>query len=383
MSPPSANLSRPVSPSQQVPLLHSKEQIEPEFMEDLRVSGYSPLLPPQIIQEELPMSANSRKVVSLARQQAAKILRGEDDRLIVIVGPCSIHDPKSALEYAKLLKPVADQISGEVLVIMRAYFEKPRTTVGWKGLINDPEIDGTFQINKGLRIARGLLCELTDMGVPVGCELLDTISPQFLADLISWGAIGARTTESQLHRELASGVSFPLGFKNGTDGNISIAVDAIRAAAKPHHFLGVTKQGLAAITNTKGNELCHLILRGGNGGPNYEKEHIEKTRAGLIKAKLPENTIMVDCSHGNSRKQHRNQISVSADLANQIRAGDKSIVGLMIESNLVEGRQDVGPEGKDALVYGQSITDACVNWEDTVKMLEDLADAVRVRRGEA
>ncbi|KAF8946277.1 3-deoxy-7-phosphoheptulonate synthase, partial [Haplosporangium bisporale] len=292
MSPPSATLSRPVSPSQQVPLLHSKEEIEPEFMEDLRVSGYSPLLPPQIIQEELPMSANSRKVVSLARQQAAKILRGEDDRLIVIVGPCSIHDPTAALEYAKLLKPVADQISGEILVIMRAYFEKPRTT-----------------INKGLRIARGLLCELTNMGVPVGCELLDTISPQFLADLISWGAIGARTTESQLHRELASGVSFPLGFKNGTDGNISIAVDAIRAAAKPHHFLGVTKQGLAAITNTKGNELCHLILRGGNGGPNYEKEHIEKTRAGLIKAKLPENTIMVDCSHGNSRKQHRNQIS--------------------------------------------------------------------------
>ncbi|KAF9326164.1 3-deoxy-7-phosphoheptulonate synthase [Podila minutissima] len=381
MSPPSAAiLSRPVSPSQQVPLLHSKEEIEPEFMEDLRVSGYSPLLPPQIIQEELPMSANSRKVVSLARQQAAKILRGEDDRLIVIVGPCSIHDPRAALEYAKLLKPVADQISGEVLVIMRAYFEKPRTTVGWKGLINDPEIDGTFQINKGLRIARGLLCQLTDMGVPVGCELLDTISPQFLADLISWGAIGARTTESQLHRELASGVSFPLGFKNGTDGNISIAVDAIRAAAKPHHFLGVTKQGLAAITNTKGNELCHLILRGGNGGPNYEKEHIEKTRQGLVKAKLPE-AIMVDCSHGNSRKQHRNQISVSADLAEQIRAGDKSIVGLMIESNLVEGRQDVGPEGKDALVYGQSITDACVNWEDTVRMLEDLADAVRVRRG--
>ncbi|KAI1318968.1 3-deoxy-7-phosphoheptulonate synthase [Mortierella claussenii] len=369
--------SRPESP---IPLMHSKEKIAPEFMEDLRVTGYSPLLPPQIIQEELPMSDVSRKVVSLARQQAAKILRGEDDRLIVIVGPCSIHDPKAALEYAARLKPVADNLSGEILVIMRAYFEKPRTTVGWKGLINDPDIDGTFQINKGLRIARNLLCQLTDMGVPVGCELLDTISPQFLADLISWGAIGARTTESQLHRELASGVSFPLGFKNGTDGNISIAVDAIRAAAKPHHFLGVTKQGLAAITNTKGNELCHLILRGGNGGPNYEKEHIEKTREGLNKAKLPE-VIMVDCSHGNSRKQHRNQVSVSADLANQIRAGDKSIVGLMIESNLVEGRQDVGPEGKDALVYGQSITDACVDWEDTVKMLEDLADAVRVRRG--
>ncbi|KAF9138788.1 3-deoxy-7-phosphoheptulonate synthase [Linnemannia schmuckeri] len=370
-------ISRPASP---VPLMHSKEEIEPEFMEDLRVSGYSPLLPPQIIQEELPMSTVSRKVVSLARQQAAKILRGEDDRLIVIVGPCSIHDPAAALEYAKLLKPLADELSGEILVIMRAYFEKPRTTVGWKGLINDPDIDGTFQINKGLRIARGLLCQLTDMGVPVGCELLDTISPQFLADLISWGAIGARTTESQLHRELASGVSFPLGFKNGTDGNITIAVDAIRAASKSHHFLGVTKQGLAAITNTKGNELCHLILRGGNGGPNYEQEHIAAVRAGLVKAKLPE-VIMVDCSHGNSRKQHRNQISVSADLANQVRNGDKSIVGLMIESNLVEGRQDVGPEGRDALTYGQSITDACVNWDDTEKMLRDLAEAVRVRRG--
>ncbi|KAK3828297.1 MAG: 3-deoxy-7-phosphoheptulonate synthase [Benniella sp.] len=349
-------------------------------MEDLRVLGYSALLPPEIIQEEHPMSDVSKKVVSLARQQAAKILRGEDDRLIVVVGPCSIHDPKAALEYASRLKPVADQIAGEVLVIMRAYFEKPRTTVGWKGLINDPDINDTFQINKGLRLARSLLCDLTNMGIPVGSELLDTISPQFLADLISWGAIGARTTESQLHRELASGVSFPVGFKNGTDGNITIALDAIRAASKPHHFLGVTKQGLAAITRTGGNDLCHLILRGGNGGPNYEKEHIEKTRVGLAKAKLPE-VIMVDCSHGNSRKQHRNQISVSADLANQIRAGDRSIVGLMIESNLVEGRQDVGPEGKDALTYGQSITDACVSWEDTVKMLEDLADAVKVRRG--
>ncbi|KAF9578831.1 3-deoxy-7-phosphoheptulonate synthase [Lunasporangiospora selenospora] len=382
MSPSTATpvVSRPSSPSLQVPLMHSKEDIEPEFMEDLRVTGYSPLLPPQIIQEELPMSVMSRKVVSLTRQQSAKILRGEDDRLIVVVGPCSIHDPEAALEYAQKLKPVADALSGELLVIMRAYFEKPRTTVGWKGLINDPDIDGTFQINKGLRIARKLLCELTNMGVPVGCELLDTISPQFLADLVSWGAIGARTTESQLHRELASGVSFPLGFKNGTDGNISIAVDAIRAAAKPHHFLGVTKQGLAAITNTKGNELCHLILRGGNGGPNYEKEHIEKTRAGLAKAKLPE-VIMVDCSHGNSSKNHKNQPLVSADLANQIRAGDRSIVGLMIESNLVEGRQDMGPEGRSGLVYGKSITDACVDWDDTVAMLEDLADAIRVRRG--
>ncbi|KAG0234746.1 3-deoxy-7-phosphoheptulonate synthase [Actinomortierella wolfii] len=374
----SAPTSRPASPS--VPLIHSKEKIEPEFMEDLRVTGYSPLLPPQIIQEELPMSQTSQKVVSLARQQAAKILKGEDDRVLVIVGPCSIHDPKAALEYAQLLKPVAERLSGDLLIVMRAYFEKPRTTVGWKGLINDPDIDGTFQINKGLRIARKLLCDLTEMGVPVGCELLDTISPQFLADLISWGAIGARTTESQLHRELASGVSFPVGFKNGTDGNITIAVDAIRAASRPHHFLGVTKQGLAAITNTKGNELCHLILRGGNGGPNYEKEHIERTRAGLAKANLPQ-SIMVDCSHGNSRKQHRNQISVCADLASQIRQGDRSIIGLMIESNLVEGRQDVGPEGKDALVYGQSITDACVNWADTEKMLEDLAEAVRARRG--
>ncbi|KAG9300698.1 hypothetical protein G9A89_023496 [Geosiphon pyriformis] len=340
-------------------LVDSDEDIHSDFMEDLRVTGYDPLIPPQIIQMEIPLSSTSRKVVSLARQQAAKILKREDDRLIVIVGPCSIHNVEAAKDYAFRLKFVASQLKDDLLIIMRAYFEKPRTTVGWKGLINDPFIDGSFQINKGLRISRKLLCDITESGVPVGCELLDTISPQFLADLVSWGAIGARTTESQLHRELASGVSFPLGFKNGTDGNVGIALDAIKSAAHPHHFLGVTKQGLAAITKTR--------------------QYIEATKNSLTKAQLPE-LVMVDCSHGNSSKKHTNQPIVAADLANQIAAGERAIIGLMIESNIEAGRQDVPLEGPSALKYGQSITDACVSWEDTVPMLEGLAKAVRDRR---
>ncbi|RUP51953.1 3-deoxy-7-phosphoheptulonate synthase [Jimgerdemannia flammicorona] len=361
-------------------LIHSNEDIKQEFMEDLRVSGYNALLSPQMVQEDHPMTPTSRKVVSLARQHAAKILRGEDDRLIVIVGPCSIHDVEAAKEYGRRLKDLADKLQDDLFIIMRTYFEKPRTTVGWKGLINDPMIDGSFQINKGLRISRKLLCELTDSGLPVGFELLDTISPQFLSDLVSWGAIGARTTESQLHRELASGVSFPVGFKNGTDGNVSIAIDAIRAAAAPHHFLGVTKQGLAAITNTRGNDLCHLILRGGNDGPNYEKRYVEAAKAALAKAKLPE-ILMIDCSHGNSSKKHTNQPVVSKNLADQIAQGERAIIGVMIESNINEGNQSVPAEGPQALKYGVSITDACVNWETTVEMLEGLAAAVRTRRG--
>lgn len=306
------------------------------------------------------------------------------------------------------LKDLANKLQDDLLIVMRAYFEKPRTTVGWKGLINDPMIDGryvllhfaltikrtcgsycinlsnpqpftSFQINNGLRVARKLLGELTDSGVPVGFELLDTISPQFLADLVSWGAIGARTTESQLHRELASGVSFPVGFKNGTDGNVRIAIDAIRAALAPHHFLGVTKQGLAAITNTRGNDLCHIILRGGNDGPNYEKKYIDEAKVALTKAGLP-NIIMVDCSHGNSSKKHTNQPIVAANLAQQIAAGETAIIGIMIESNINEGSQSVPPEGPQGLKYGVSITDACVNWETTVEMLEGLAAAVRTRR---
>ena len=293
--------------------LTDKESEDALLLDDKRVLGYDPLLPPQILQMEYPLTSEAKHVVSSARRRAERILAGIDDRLLVIVGPCSIHDPSAALEYASKLKSLADSLSNNLLIIMRAYFEKPRTTVGWKGLINDPEMDGSFQINLGLRKARKLLCDLVHLGMPVGCELLDTISPQFLGDLISWGAIGARTTESQLHRELASGVSFPLGFKNGTDGSVDIALDAIRAARHPHHFLGVTKQGLAAITKTKGNEFCHVILRGGKAGPNYDAENVKIVTDALEKADLPTG-IMIDCSHGNSLKKHKNQILVSENL---------------------------------------------------------------------
>ncbi|KAI9092458.1 hypothetical protein DFS34DRAFT_707333 [Phlyctochytrium arcticum] len=347
--------------------------------DDTRILGYDPLLPPQILQAEYPLTNESKQTVQRARRQAAKILSGEDHRLLVIVGPCSIHDIEAGIEYAKRLREFAEEVKDDLLIVMRAYFEKPRTTVGWKGLINDPAINGSFQINTGLRIARKFLCDITAMGLPVGCELLDTISPQFLGDLISWGAIGARTTESQLHRELASGVSFPVGFKNGTDGNVGIAMDAILSASHPHHFLGVTKQGLAAITKTKGNEFCHVILRGGKAGPNYEKSHIDETRSQLAKANISQK-IMVDCSHGNSRKNHKNQQLVAQSLAQQVAAGDDSLFGVMIESNLFEGNQKMPAEGAVGLKYGVSITDACVHWDDTVVILRDLAKAVRERR---
>ncbi|KAJ1679723.1 3-deoxy-7-phosphoheptulonate synthase [Spiromyces aspiralis] len=350
--------------------------------DDLRIDGYDPLIPPQILQMDIKLPESSEKTIAKARAEAEAILEGRDDRVMVVVGPCSIHDPKAAIDYSQRLKRLADQLKDDLLIIMRVYFEKPRTTVGWKGLINDPNLDDTFDINKGLRIARTLLVDITSSGLPVGCELLDTISPQFLGDLFSWGAIGARTTESQLHRELASGVSFPVGFKNGTDGNAGIAVDAISAAAHPHHFLGVTKQGLAAITKTKGNPLCHVILRGGNGGPNYEQHWVKKIGDELEQAGLRRN-IMVDCSHGNSRKDHRNQPKVLDNLSDQIRNGDTSIIGVMVESNIEEGRQNVPtPDqgGKAALKYGQSITDACVSWEQTIPMMDSLAAAVRDRR---
>ncbi|KAJ3330643.1 3-deoxy-7-phosphoheptulonate synthase [Blyttiomyces sp. JEL0837] len=348
-------------------------------IDDTRVLGYDPLLPPQIIQMDHPLSSDGKYTVAKARRQAAKILKGEDDRILVIVGPCSIHDVNAAMDYGKRLKEMADLYRDQLLIVMRAYFEKPRTTVGWKGLINDPHIDGSFRINEGLRIARKLLCDLTDMGMPVGCELLDTISPQFIADTVSWGAIGARTTECQLHRELASGVSFPVGFKNGTDGNIDIAIDAIQAASHPHHFLGVTKQGLASITRTKGNEYCHVILRGGKTGPNYKKEHVDEISKTLVGGGH-QNKIMVDCSHGNSEKKHKNQISVLNDLAGQIANGNTALFGVMIESNIHEGNQKVPATGPKDLKYGVSITDACVNWEDTVDMLETLAKAQQARR---
>jgi 3-deoxy-7-phosphoheptulonate synthase len=345
---------------------------------NLRIDGVRPLLSPAILMEELPISADGERTVDAARRGVKDILFGNDDRLVVVVGPCSIHDPSAALKYAELLEGAAERLKGELQIIMRVYFEKPRTTVGWKGLINDPNLDESFEINKGLRIARRLLVDLNAMGVPCGCEFLDPISPQYIAGLVSWGAIGARTTESQVHRELASGLSTPIGFKNGTDGTIKIAVDAVMSSARPHHFLGVTEQGLAGVVSTKGNPECHVILRGGATGPNYDAENVKKTSDALEKAGLRRG-LMVDCSHGNSSKDYKRQPLVAHSLAEQLSAGSRDIIGVMIESNLVEGNQsqEVGKK----LNYGQSITDACINWETTVPLLEDLAAAVRTRRG--
>jgi len=345
--------------------------------DDLRIAGLRPLIPPAILFEELPITERASAVVADAREEATRIVRGSDDRLLVVVGPCSIHDPDAALDYARRLLPWREKLAADLCIVMRVYFEKPRTTVGWKGLINDPDLDGSFQINRGLRLARGLLLELAEMGLPAGSEFLDTISPQFIADLIAWGAIGARTTESQVHRELASGLSVPVGFKNGTDGNMQICIDAIRAAAGSHHFLSVTKQGLSAIVETKGNDACHVILRGSSAGPNHDQATIEGVVAKLRAARLPER-VMVDCSHGNSRKDYRRQGEVAAEVADQVAAGSPYICGVMLESHLVEGRQDL-VIGKP-LTYGQSITDACISWEMTVPILEQLATAVRERR---
>lgn len=347
--------------------------------DDLRITGLNPLISPAVLAYYLPITEQASELVASTRLQADAILRGDDDRLLAIVGPCSIHDPEAALEYAALLKEQAKRIEKDVMVIMRVYFEKPRTTVGWKGLINDPKLDDSFDINQGLRIARGLLLDLANMGVPSGTEFLDTISPQYIADLIAWGAIGARTTESQIHRELASGLSMPVGFKNGTSGSIQIALDAIQSSSRPHHFLSVTKQGVSAIVSTAGNESCHLILRGGGGVPNYKKSEIDAAAAMLREQNLPE-SVMVDCSHGNSMKDYRNQPRVARDICEQISAGSKVITSVMIESNLVEGNQKLQKELSD-LTHGQSVTDACIGWVDTVDVLESLALAVRNRRG--
>ena len=346
--------------------------------DDLRITGLNPLISPAVLAYYLPLTESASELVAEARSQAAAILRREDDRLLAVVGPCSIHDPEAALEYGAKLKEVAERLKDDVFVIMRVYFEKPRTTVGWKGLINDPNLDDSFDINHGLRVARGLLLDLANMGVPAGTEFLDTISPQYIADLIAWGAIGARTTESQVHRELASGLSMPVGFKNGTGGSIQIALDAIQSASRPHHFLSVTKQGVSAIFSTSGNESCHLILRGGKTGPNYEKPFIEETATMLREQGMVE-SVMVDCSHGNSLKDFRNQPLVAKNLAHQIAGGCKVITSVMIESNLVEGAQKLGSDPQ-SLVRGQSITDACLGWEATVDTLDVLAEAVRKRR---
>ncbi|KAL1968528.1 hypothetical protein VTN77DRAFT_1738 [Rasamsonia byssochlamydoides] len=352
---------------------------EQEVNEDTRVLGYDPLLSPRFIQNEIPSPPSSVETVRSGRRQAIEIIEQRDDRLLIVCGPCSIHDPETALEYASRLKALSEKLSSELCIIMRAYLEKPRTTVGWKGLINDPDIDGSFNINKGLRISRKLYADLTSMGMPIASEMLDTISPQYLADLISLGAIGARTTESQLHRELASGLSFPIGYKNGTDGNLGVAIDAIGAAAHPHHFLGVTKEGLAAITKTSGNEHGFVILRGGNKGTNYDRDSIKAAREAL-RARGQREILMVDCSHGNSKKNHLNQPIVAKCVADQLREGEDAIIGVMIESNINEGNQKVPPEGPSGLRKGVSITDACISWEMTVDVLEDLADAVRARR---
>ncbi|MFM4803198.1 3-deoxy-7-phosphoheptulonate synthase AroG [Aeromonas bivalvium] len=343
--------------------------------DDVRISEIKELLPPVAVLEKFPATEAAVSTVFESRQAIHQILTGEDQRLLVVIGPCSIHDPVAAVEYGKRLKALREQYKDQLEIVMRVYFEKPRTTVGWKGLINDPHLDNSFKINDGLRIGRKLLLELNDLGMPTASEFLDMITPQYVADLMSWGAIGARTTESQVHRELASGLSCPVGFKNGTDGTIKVAIDAIGAASAPHHFLSVTKYGHSAIVSTAGNPDCHIILRGGRE-PNYSAAHVGEVVTGLEKAGLPQK-VMIDFSHANSSKQFKNQMRVAEDVAGQIRAGSKAVFGVMVESHLVEGRQDL-VEGCQ-LTFGQSITDACIGWDDTETLLRTLAEAVTER----
>ncbi len=347
--------------------------------DDERIGNVTPLPPPEHLIRFFPIQGTPvEDLVSATRANIKKILHGSSDRLLVVIGPCSIHDPAAGVEYAQRLAEVRRALAADLEIVMRIYFEKPRTTIGWKGLLNDPYLNGTFRINEGLRIARDLLVRINQVGVPAGSEFLDTISPQYIADIISWGAIGARTTESQVHRELASGISAPIGFKNGTDGNVKIAVDAILAAGQQHHFLSVHKNGQVAIVETRGNDECHIILRGGKT-PNYDAASVDAACRALSAASLPDR-LMIDFSHANSAKQFKRQIEVSGDVCRQLAGGERRIVGVMIESHLVEGRQELVP-GKP-LVYGQSITDACLGWTDSLPLLHSLADAVRKRRGE-
>lgn len=348
--------------------------------DDLRIKWTKVLLPPVFLEEELPITEKASTTVFKARNEISSILAGDDHRLIVIVGPCSIHDTEAAREYARRLKEVMAELSQDLCIVMRVYFEKPRTTLGWKGLINDPYLDESFRINDGLRKARHLLLDLAEMGVPAGTEFLDMISPQYVAELVSWGAIGARTTESQVHRELVSGLSCPVGFKNGTSGNVQIAIEAIVSAGHSHNFLGHTKHGQSAIFVTKGNPDCHIILRGGRQTVNYEASAVEETCRQLAKASLAEN-VMIDCSHANSNKDHTRQPIVCRNVAEQIAGGDRRIIGVMLESNLIAGAQKLVP-GKP-LVYGQSITDACIGWDETIDALSELSAAVRSGRSQA
>jgi 3-deoxy-7-phosphoheptulonate synthase len=346
-------------------------------LDDLRITQVRPLLPPAILLEEIPITDRASELVGATRQAIANVLNGQDPRLVIVVGPCSIHDTKAAVEYAERLLPFKERYADQLIITMRSYFEKPRTSVGWKGLINDPDLDESFHINKGLRLARQLLVDLNDMGLPTASEFLDTQIPQYIADLTSWVAIGARTTESQVHRELASGLSMPVGFKNGTDGTTQTAVDAVLSARSPHLFPSVTKQGVSAIFETSGNDTCHVILRGGSRtGPNFDAAHVDEV-CGRLKARGLRETVMIDCSHGNSQKDHRKQAAVVTSIAEQICGGSRRVMGVMLESHLVEGRQDYTP---GHATYGQSITDACISFEQTEPILEQLATA-QVKRG--
>ena len=344
--------------------------------DDVRIREVKKLITPLELLDKLKESAGSTQNILATRAEIHRILHKEDDRLLVIVGPCSIHDTSAGLEYARRLMDVRKDLEDDLLIVMRVYFEKPRTTVGWKGLINDPHLDGSYQINEGLEIARKFLLDVNELGMPAGAEFLDMITPQYTADLVSWGAIGARTTESQVHRELTSGLSCPVGFKNGTDSGVRVAIDAIKTASSPHHFLSVTKEGQSAIFSTTGNEDCHVILRGGKK-PNYDKDSVNEACESLSAAGLPA-ILMIDCSHGNSSKNYLLQKEVARDVASQLSGGDQRIIGVMVESHLNEGRQDHAPGCQ--LEYGQSITDACLGWQDTIQLLETLADSVRQRR---
>ena len=345
-------------------------------IDDTRIAAVRALISPAVMLEDLPVTPAIERTVETTRQAIGRVLRGEDDRLVAVVGPCSIHDHAQAMHYARLLQPLATALAGELIVVMRVYFEKPRTTVGWKGYINDPRLDGSFRINEGLRLARELLLDINALGLPAGTEFLDLLSPQYVSDLIAWGAIGARTTESQSHRQLASGLSCPVGFKNGTDGGVQIAADALVSAAAPHSFMGMTKMGVAAIFETRGNADGHVILRGGKQ-PNYDAAHVDAACTVLRKAGLREQ-VMVDCSHANSSKQHQRQIDVAASVAAQLAAGEQRIIGVMVESHLHAGRQDLKPGVP--LQPGVSITDACISWDDTAPLLRQLAEAVVARR---
>lgn len=350
----------------------------PHRTDDLRIKSVRPLLSAAILIEEVPLRPEDEVRIAGYRQAIDHSRTGEDDRIVVVVGPCSIHDPVAAIDYAQRLKEVADELGDDLIVIMRTYFEKPRTVVGWKGLINDPFFDGSFRVNDGIRIARQLLVQIARIGLPTATEFLDTTLPQHIADSIAWGAIGARTTESQTHREMASGLSMPVGFKNATDGSVKVAIDAIQAARHGHWFAGATKDGISAFIETTGNASCHLILRGGESGPNYQSESVQES-ANLLMSHGLKPQLMVDFSHANSSKNHLKQLEVGADIADQLSSPDSPIFGVMIESFIEEGRQDIKSDG--TMIYGKSITDACLSWKQTVPLLQQLAHAVRTRRG--